>query len=449
MRRQSMVFAATLTMVVAGVFTPPAVAEQAWEPLWQVVENGPGLEGGPGAFAVDTTGGGRVHITGSGSDGRPQILTYDATDGELLQAREGPYNSGSTDIAADPVTGAYFVTGLRLQSRRDEPPDGSAVAAYDRSGAALWDATIPDVRATAIAVDAARDRVYISGAGPDPAQINVIVAYRQSTGQLLWTRKPGAGSLLDLAVHPGTGMVVMGGGGGPLKATAYSSTGRLLWQSSIPSPSPGGARFTALSVASDGVYVMATGRRLFNADDDIDTVAYNLDGTLRWAAAYDGPAAGRDTGRDIAADPVSGTVVATGRQEYLTSTGRRDDQGVIFAYDADDGSPRWVRPEPPASDPPSLVLSNYPVEVDPVRGVVYAATRQDEVLNWTTSAYDVRTGQPIRSDLFDRPVGSEYFNQAIDIHVDEQSGRVFIAGEFTEKVQEVSHYVTMAYPPAR
>ncbi|MGI8692355.1 MAG: hypothetical protein ACR2JK_05570, partial [Geodermatophilaceae bacterium] len=132
-----------------------------------------------------------------------------------------------------------------------------------------------------------------------------------------------------------------------------------------------------------------------------------------------------------------------------TSTGRLDDQGVIFAYDADDGSPRWVRPEPPASDPPSLVLSNYPVEVDPVRGLVYAATRQDEILNWTTSAYDVRTGQLIRSDLFDRPVGSEYFTQAIDIHVDEQSGRVFIAGEFTEKVREVSHYVTTAYPPAR
>ncbi|MGI8694792.1 MAG: hypothetical protein ACR2JK_18135 [Geodermatophilaceae bacterium] len=442
------------TTLFAGPLAGPAGAEAGWDPLWVAIEDTSTYQDGhPTALAVDERTG-RVHVTGSANPASGDLeedfvtLSY-AADGHLIRSRtfgEADDADFAADVAVDPLSGGYYVTGWT--SSPDVSPR-MRTAAYGRSGNVLWETSIDNFFASSVAVDATRDRVYVAGQKGYDA---LVVAYSRPTGQLLWSRKVvGNGLAYDgpfIDVHPGTGTVVMAWHNvgaddwNDFVTAAYSSTGRPLWNVRYDSPAAGHDMATALAVAGDGIYVLGTSYNRRKAEDDIVTLAYNLDGSRRWVANYEGPAADQDTGLDIAADPVSGTVVVTGRVQYDDAGGHLAYGGVTVAYETADGNQKW--------DVVSELRRGDAIAVDPSRGVVYAVATTYDPTNWATSAYDIEDGGLLREDVFSDPLGSPY-TVSVDIGVDTRSGQVYVTGAFAGTVDPFvdDTYATMAYPPAR
>ncbi len=450
--KRPLVVLISATTLFTGPLAGPAGAEAGWDPLWLAIEDATTYQDGhPTALAVDNRTG-RVHVTGSAGrtsgDLRADFATLSyAADGHRIRARtfgDAGDADYARDVAADPLSGGYYVTGWT------SAPNFSVrmrTAAYDRSGNVVWETTIDNLIANSVAVDAQRDRVYVAGEKGNDA---LLVAYSRATGQLLWSRKIVGnglsynGPLVD--VHPGTGTVAMAwhnvasSSWTDFVTAAYSSTGQPQWTARYDSPAAGHDMTVSLVIAGDGIYVLGTSYDRRKAQDDIVTLAYNLDGTRRWVSVYEGPAQDQDKSAGLAVDPVSGTVVVSGSVQYTDTDTVPGFEAVTLAYDVDDGRQKWE------------VLSEFnagrAVAVDPARGIAYTVASTYTPANWTTSAYDVDDGALLREDVFAVPAGGPYFTDAEDIGVDTLTGQVFVTGEL-DTSEGTSTYATMAYPPAR
>lgn len=267
-----------------------------------------------------------------------------------------------------------------------------AVPAEAVGGQPLWTASVtgPDATDVAggVAVDPARDAVYVTGEIDDRSgsgYYGLLVAYTDD-GQERWRRG-------DLRV------------------------GR------------------DVAVTSDGTVLQFLGAR--NAEDDgIGVRAYTARGRSVWSSEY------RPTGQvepvGMAFDDVHGVVYAV-VQTYATGTGGPSAYTTV-AFDLADGDLLWVR-DFPGQDPLTVATA---VATDPARGVVYVTGFEEEARGWaaTTVAYD-GDGEQLWVVREDRAV----FGRPDDIGVDPADGTVYVAGSSGEYLSGPDALVTVAYGP--
>jgi PQQ-like domain len=216
------------------------------------------------------------------------------------------------------------------------------VALYDGPGSDATDS------ATAIAVNRAGTRVYVTGESVDPVNLMdfATVAYVAGTGRRLWVARlhERLSTAYAIAVSPDdatvyvSGKVGYGNQPGFYGTVAYDAeNGTQLWYSQFAGDennlasrivlSPDGARLfvTAPNPDSDGLERWAT-------------VAYDTsDGSQLWYTQYHGPAYW-DWPHAIGVSPDGATVYVSGESE----NGQLDQDFATVAYDASDGSEVWV-----------------------------------------------------------------------------------------------------------
>jgi PQQ-like domain len=205
--------------------------------------------------------------------------------------------------------------------------------------------------------------VFVTGAGPglgprhDGSKDFVTVAYDTATGARQWVARfagPTQRKDIPLAmkVSPDGSRVFLTGftqdGPGGMSRFDYATvaydagTGRQLWVATYDGPGYGDDRSEAIDVSADGARVFVTGssQGVVGSHSDMATVAYNAwTGTQLWAARYDDPAHGYDSGEKVAASPDGSTVYVTGDRSAPSGLAGE----VTLAYSAAAGRRRWIR----------------------------------------------------------------------------------------------------------
>jgi hypothetical protein len=250
------------------------------------------------------------------------VMAYGASDGARRWIRfyDGPRGAGfdtnggfggPREIAVDPTGETLFVVGFSdhkawVTGQSPTPNSDYVTLALEAdTGARRWVQRYDgpgrgeDV-AEALALTPDGGTVIVTGksqgaTGPDAATI----AYRASDGARLWLRRvedPRHNRAIDVAVAPnGNRAVVVGSrttteGGRDIAVTAYGvATGKALWTRSYAGSA--GRQDDGIGVAiSDEPAAYVTGFAREDATgQDIVTLAYDLDGSRRWIARYDGP----------------------------------------------------------------------------------------------------------------------------------------------------------------
>jgi DNA-binding beta-propeller fold protein YncE len=285
----------------------------------------------------------------AGGSDSPFAAAYSPRGGLLFVSG---WSDGTADYDADYGTVAFRATGRRAGTIR-------WVNRYDGIGGDYSD------RAFALAVSPDGTRVFVTGdsrgSGGDafhPVYDYATVAYDEATGRQLWDARyegPSGGfnSPEALAVSPDGARVFVTGQSTGTSSTkdidygtvAYdAATGRQLWATRLATPGYEFELGKALAVAADGSLVYATGissdqdtAALFggNATGDLVTVAYDAaDGTQRWVARSNATGYDFDVGEDVAVGP-DGSVYALGQQKHDVDA---DGSGNIYdtallAYD--------------------------------------------------------------------------------------------------------------------
>jgi hypothetical protein len=188
---------------------------------------------------------------------------------------------------------------------------------------------------------------YASNSGYDYATI----AYRASTGTVLWTKRydnngtDDSAAALTVGPHGGrlfvTGSSHGSGGGDDYFTIAYdASTGDTSWTRRYDGTRHATDAATAIGVSPDGSEVFVTGYSIGpGSHQDYATVAYSAStGNRLWSKRYDGPGNEYDSAAALAVSPDGSVVTVTGTS--VGSDGASD--FATIAYDASSGARLWV-----------------------------------------------------------------------------------------------------------
>ena len=342
---------AVVPLAVLGAVLPDASAATSGEQLWQTP-----TPGGIDAIVSSPDG---TKVFAAGSRLRRTVNVYvaalDPSTGVVLweedyNARRGS-DDAATDVAVSPDGTKVFAVGYS-RTYPDADHQVLAVAFDASSGALLWAKDYGGPGETSdlgYAVTTSPDgrRVFVTGsAGGIYAQHFVTIAYRASTGALIWVRRyqgpeVGGNIAYGLGVSAdGTKVYVSGESFGGTSSTDFATvayeaaTGNTLWVKRFTGP---GFDVPYALVATGGKVIVTgtTATDAFGSSTDVATVAYRAaDGAGLWTRRYDGPAASYDSGNAIVSRPDKKWVFIAGdsAQDYLT-----------IAYRASDGTPLWTR----------------------------------------------------------------------------------------------------------
>jgi WD40 repeat protein len=161
------------------------------------------------------------------------------------------------------------------------------------------------------------------------------------------------------------------------------------------------------------------------------TIAYDAtDGTQRWLKRFEGPAKEDDFAEGIAVTPDGSVVLVTGN----TST----DTGVLriatVAYDSATGAVVWKRFYGPSENNNS---ESTTVAVAPDGSVAYVTGHTS--YDFFTRAYDVATGERVWTTTHDGQAHGD--DVAIDLEVGPRGNRVYVTG-FSSPAQGSARYDT-------
>ncbi len=360
--------------------------------------------------------------------------------------------SGRDEAVAVAVdhSGNAYVTGSSIG------PSGTRdylTLSYDPWGRIRWVARYNsggDDSPTAVAANPV-GHVFVTGRsnGMDAGFDYLTVAY-DSTGTLRWARRyNGAGNGDDeataLCLGPDgspyvTGRSVVLDTGFDYMTLHYNTDGDLLWQARYDDPMGGGFTNedtpTAIAVDSLGrAYVTGySDHHPFYVDFGYATVQYDIDGTERWVARYDGQ--GYDYARALVVDS-SSHVYVTGNT--LTSENYSDI--LTISYD-EDGNERWRSQYDGSAH---LTDAGFAITLDASQQHIIVAgftTKQD----WTRDVCTVRIthlGQEVWVRTYDGPAGGQ--DEARAVAVDEFE-RIFIAGQ-RQGTGTANDYMLLCYDP--
>src|SRR5260221_6128785 len=255
--------------------------------------------------------------------------------------------------------------------------------------------------ANAVAVSPGGASVFVTGesTGAGTGQDYATVAYRATTGELLWvSRYPGSaqGNRIDnapaVAVDPAGERVYVTGAsnGGSATGSDYATvaynaaTGKQLWVSRYNGPGNGSDVAYDVAVSPGGGTVFVTGKSAgTTTGEDFAIVAYNAaTGARLWVSRFSSPGNAPDAASSVAVSPDGRTVFIAG----LSGTSAF----ATVAYNAATGARLWVRPYGTAADsPPSVAVSPDGRTVF-VGGTTFGgATMSDD---YATVAYNAATG---------------------------------------------------------
>lgn len=408
--RTGLVGLATVTATVLGM--SPALAIEPAETVWTVDVGGPDTPGLGGDTVIGPDGTtyatGRIDVADADSamvtlalDPAGQTLWQTTLDSSL------PANDEGRAMSLDAAAGRLYVTGIvHNPSDENDEYDWITVAYDTTDGSELWRRYIdgygrgykPEAP-SAVVVDPARDRLYVTGTGVGRCfdADFVTVAYVASTGAGVWIQRyagrDGAGcrnSLYDvptgLAVDDEGNVYVTGNsndyyGKGPLTTISYATDGTPRWYVRQSAGAKAGYRSGRLLVdlARAQLYVLSTEGYNYNDPDEAVRAYSTATGELLWTASLDLYVYG---GLDFDLDPGTGTITVAGGSSTASPGGFS-----VTALDSAGGR-LWLRR---VSVPQSQFVVAAAVQVDPLTGATYVAG--------TASYLATPTGYPRRALL--------------------------------------------------
>ncbi|MBM2825598.1 MAG: hypothetical protein HW402_1262 [Dehalococcoidales bacterium] len=248
-------------------------------------------------------------------------------EGSLVQIWATRYDgpSGGNDAAraiAVDARGAVYVTGRSMSGGTSENDYHYATIKYDIDGNQVWVARYDGGGdqgddAQAIDIDGSGN-VYVTGWSSRPASAMGVTDYAtvkyDANGNQLWVARYSAGGgnssniahaiMVDkLGNVYVTGQSELMGIGRDWATIKYDSNGNQLWVVRYDGPGHGGDEAAKLVVDGQG-NVHVSGKVYGGSTTFFDhaTVKYDANGNQLWAAIYDGPAHGDDSGGEIGLD---------------------------------------------------------------------------------------------------------------------------------------------------
>ncbi len=327
------------------------------EQLWAAHFNGTdNLADWAYAVAVDPSG--NAYITGettSTASGKDFItIKYDPSGNELWNKVYNGTANGA-DIAVDIALGPFgnvYVTG---KSAGTGSSDDYLTIKYDSSGNEKW---VERYNGTANSIDDARTIttdgfgfVYVSGGSiGDSSDFDFLTIKYDSLGNTAWqARYNGPGNGYDLVFYQGAlatdslqNVYIAGYSTGldslyEYTVVKYDSAGTQLWDARHAGDRQGKDDF-ANTLLVDGLLNVYTTGALYDSvsNYDLATLKYDPEGTLLWAAVYDGADSDWDEGYALAVDG-SGNVLVGGRSNKAGFSGA---DFVLLKYD-NNGNEQW------------------------------------------------------------------------------------------------------------
>lgn len=438
-------FAATLAIgAILGFLVGPTSAEAATAgaKLWVARYNGPGNAFDEGRDVGVSPDGTRVFVTGP-SDAAPGLtdyatVAYRASSGAKVWARHynGPTNENdvASALGVSPDGTRVFVTGA---SESTTGPDYATVAYDASSGHTLWvaryDAHGATDFATSLATSPDGTKVFVTGesrTGKETRLDYATVAYRASTGRMLWVaRYNGTANAEDsaesISLSPdGNRVFVTGHSTGATSGLDYgtvaydASTGVTLWSKRYNGAANSDDLANSLAVSPDGTRVFVTGVSDHSTGSDSATVAYDAStGATLWVKRYGGPEGISAGGFALGVSPDGATVFVTG-----TATGLTGAEYSTVAYDASRGTKLWVAPYAPNGGAASLAVSPDGTGVF-VTGTSSEPTSGDD---YATVAYGASTGAKLWARRYNGSANSDDEPWALALSPDGTA--VFVTG---------------------
>lgn len=260
-------------------------------------------------------------------------------------------NKGAEGLALRHDGAVLFTTGGSGNFFRLDTSQSASVAvtsAYDAAeGELLWTAVhegpngVAFARAVAVSPDGSK--VYVAGTERAGSYDALVIAYRATTGDELWSTRIDVAGRADQATVLGVspdgltlyvgGQSLADGASTALVAALGSGVGDVLW---VDTQSAAGGRQAAyaLRVAPGGDAVFTAAEAEFSSPDTATVLAHAAgNGARLWTASIPGPRAPRPDGLDVTTD--GALVLAVGH------TSATPTQLLAVAFRADDGSLVW------------------------------------------------------------------------------------------------------------
>jgi WD40 repeat protein len=275
----------------------------------------------------------------------------------------------------------------------------------------------------------------------------------------LWVKRfngPGNGDdgATSLGVSlDGSTVFVTGGSTGATSGFDYTtvayraSTGAMLWAKRYngpghrcPGSEPGYDQATALGVSADQLTVFVTGASCGSGTNlDYATVAYDAStGAQRWAKRYDGPGNGVDYAEALGVSSDGATVFVTGHSLGSTSG---DDYATV-AYDASTGAQRWAKRY---NGPGNYADDAYGLGMSPDGSTVFVTGQSigsDGGFDYATVAYDAPTGARVWVKRYNGTGKQDDYATALGVSPD--GSAVFVTG-YSIGTEYTFDYATVAY----
>lgn len=401
----------------------------------------------PAAMAMDNSG--NVYITGfttgffSNANSMATIVKYDKNGNQVWteywsmeQFYAVYYTSAGTAVAVDGA-GSVYVAGYLGNTKTNEY--SFVVLKYNAAGENQWYSGYKGTdkgfhSPTGIALDS-EGSIYITGVVPGAGgttSVDYMTVKLDATGQQQWAKRyngPGNGQDYPTAIAVDqynskiyvTGYSKGSGGNSDYATLQYDPDGTLKWTRRFNGPGNGSDQANALVVDANGnVYVtgqsMSTGTKKY----DYATVKYNISGTKKWAAYFNGPGSGYDVATAIGVDKQNNV--------YVTGYSLGSATGYDFAtvkYDTN-GTQKWVSMYNGSGKGDDLPTA---MAVDKSDGSVYvtgklAASTGDS--DYVTIKYDTNGNQKW-VDTYNHSGTSEDFATAVAL--DPTDGSVCVTGK--------------------
>jgi hypothetical protein len=349
---------------------------------------------------------------------------------------------------------AWLAPAVLLISLTVAAPAHAAPTAYSTRWAKRYDGASGDDAGHALVVSPDGAAVYVTGYsdGKTGGANYATLAYSTAGGALRWSRRyDGSAHTGDvsraIAISPdGSRVFVTGRSHGALTGDDYATvaydaaTGAQLWASRYTGPRAGDDEATSLAVSPDGATVYVTGHSHGTGTGaDYATIAYDAaSGEERWVTRYDAPAGGDDAGLAIGVAPDGSSVFVTGR----TETAAAGIDGTTVAYDAANGTHRWVRSYDGPGNGNDVLLA---LRISPDGSRVFVggpSLGSGTGSDFVTIAYAAATGADGWTNRYDGPASDN--DSLTDLAVTPNGSSVVVTGG-SRGTGTGTDYATVAY----